>query len=153
MKKSLFAFAFLLFSAQISVAADQARYETAERLMNSMDMQELLETSISQTLDMQLQQQPAMAPFRGVMLEFFRKYMSYESLKPDLVSIYAEAFSVTEMEDMIAFNNSPTGQKAAKLMPQLMIQGGQLGMQKVQFHMQELQQMVAEEMAKQQANQ
>ena len=44
-------------------------------------MEQALEQSISQMLQIQLQQNPALAPYKNIMLQFFKKHMSYENLK------------------------------------------------------------------------
>ena len=99
-------------------------------------------------IDIQLQQNPAIAPFKQVMLDFFSKYMSWESLKDDIAEIYLEEFSIQELKELTAFYKTPTGQKAALRVPQLMSKGGELGMRRVQEHMPELQEMIAKEAEK-----
>lgn len=125
--------------------ADNASKKEAENLLNMMGMKDALETSIEQTLQIQMQQNPALVPFKNVMLQFFQKHMSYESLKPDMVKIYADAFSASELKELIAFYRTPTGKKTIEKMPQLMAQGGQIGAKRVQDNIQELQQLIKEE--------
>jgi len=119
--------------------------EEAEKMVNSMDMQKVLESSIDQLLDAQIQQNPAMAPFKSVMTKFLSKHMSFESLKPDLVAIYAEAFTAQELRDINKFYQTETGRKTIKLMPELMAKGSKLGMERVQKNSAELERMIREE--------
>lgn len=42
-----------------------------------------------------------------------------ESLQEQIYPIYAKHFSIAELEGLIAFNRSPAGQKANRVMPQL----------------------------------
>jgi len=114
-------------------------------MLNVMGMEGALEQSIEQTLNIQLQQNPTLAPFKGVMMKFFRKHMSYETLKPDMVKIYADAFTATELRELITFYSTPTGKKTLEKMPVLMAQGGQIGAKRVQDNIQELQQMIKDE--------
>lgn len=44
---------------------------------------------------------------------------SSESLQKQIYPIYAKYFSVEELEGLLAFNRSPAGQKANRVMPQL----------------------------------
>ena len=77
-----------LFLPSLS-SADAASEKEAEKLLNLIGMEEVFAQSISQMLDVELQHDPALAPYRSVMLEFFSKYMSYESMKPELLKIYS----------------------------------------------------------------
>ncbi len=117
----------------------------AENLLDKMGMQDLLERSTEQMLDLQIQQNAALKPFKHVMLKFLKKHMSYESLKPDMVAIYADAFTESELKELNAFYSTPTGKKTIQKLPELMVKGSQLGALRVQQNMQELQQMIAAE--------
>jgi len=143
--------ALLLISNQ--AFSDTASEVEAENLLNTMQMESLLQNSIAQTLEMQLRQNPSLAPFRDVMLEFLNKHMSYENLKPDFIRIYSEAFTASELRDITAFYQTPTGAKTLRLMPTLMAQGGQIGAQKVNQNMPELQRMIKEKAAQLKNNQ
>ncbi len=133
------------FSFAAITAADKASEGAAEKLLDSMNMEYTLAQSIEQMLNMQLQQNPAMAPYKGVMSQFLKKHMSYDSLKSDMVKLYAEAFSATELNEITAFYKTDVGKKTIKKMPSLMAAGGQIGAQKVQANMPELQAMIQAE--------
>ncbi len=133
-----------LFCAQIS-KADEASKAEAEILLETINMQQILTQSIEQMLELQLQQNPAMAPYKHVMLQFLSKHMSYESLKPQMLAMYADAFTAAELKDINTFYHTETGKKTLSTMPQLMAQGGQIGAQKVQDNIQELQEMIKAE--------
>ena len=145
MKKIAWFFAALiLFTAQFSIADDASQKE-AGKLLDEIGMEKMLEQSIQQMLQVQIQQNPGLAPYKNVMLKFFAKNMSYESLKPEFVKIYAEAFSAKELREINQFYKTPTGKKSVELMPQLMAQGAQIGAARVQSNIGELQQMIADE--------
>jgi hypothetical protein len=114
-------------------------------MLDAMDMQGTLDKVIEVSIDSQVKAQPALEPYRGVLQEFFRKYMSYESLKPRMIEIYAEAFSAQELAEIRAWYASPTGRKALKLMPSLMQKGAEVGQQQVEAHMPELLKMVQDQ--------
>ena len=84
-----------LFISPICLANSDSQKE-AEKLLNTMGMEQAFEQSIDQMLDIQLQQNPALAPYKGVMQEFFSKHMSYDILKPEMLKIYANAFTANE---------------------------------------------------------
>ena len=133
-----------LIIAQLAVASPESERE-AEKLFAAIGMEEALTQSMSQMVDLQLQQNPAMAALlRPVIMEFFQKHMSWESLKPEFLKIYSEAFSARELREINDFYATDTGQKTIKLMPSLMAQGGQIGAARVQANIGELQAMIKE---------
>lgn len=151
--KPILATALLLCST--STWADKAAEQAAAQLLESMNMEVALQQGIEQTLDIQLQQNPNLQPFKATMLQFLNKYMSYDSLKPELIQIYAATFTATELQQINAFYATPIGQKVISKMPQLMAQGGQLGAKRVQDNIAELQQMLqaeAQRLQQQQSN-
>jgi hypothetical protein len=131
---------FLCALTTLPAAADPAAHqEAARQLLAAVNMERMLSQSIEQMLELQIQQNPQLAPFRQTMLDFLDKYMSYESLEEDLVALYAEAFSEAELRDLVAFYETPTGQKTVQLMPTLMSRGAQIGAKRVQDNIGELQ--------------
>jgi hypothetical protein len=104
-----------------------------------------MEQSMSQMLDIQLQQNPALAPYKGVMMEFLNENMSYESLKPELIKMYSEEFTSSELREINAFYLTDVGKKSIEKMPTLMMQGGQLGATRVQENIGDLQAMIQAE--------
>ena len=139
-----------MFMAQLAVA-DAESEKAAESLFVSMKLEEVMVQSMSQMVDLQLQQNPALAPYKPVMLKFMGKYMSWERLKPEFLTIYSEAFTAQELREINDFYVTDTGQKSVQLMPTLMAQGGQIGAALVQENIGELQAMIkaeAERLAK-----
>lgn len=144
---TVFLFAVIMACSQLALADEQSKKE-AEALLDSVGMEVMLEKSIEQMLQVQLQQNPALMPYKDVMRKFLAKNMSYESLKPDFINLYAEAFTAKELRNINAFYKTPTGKKAIALMPQLMGKGAQIGAARVQNNIGELQQMIQEESKK-----
>jgi hypothetical protein len=125
--------------------ADAASEKEAEKLLDMVGTQAVMEQSMSQMLDIQLQQNPALAPYKGVMMEFLNENMSYESLKPELIKMYSEAFTSSELREINAFYLTDVGKKSIEKMPKLMMQGGQLGATRVQENINDLQAMIQAE--------
>lgn len=136
--------AAIISSAPFSYS-DKAAEEQAEKLLNTMDMEAALQQAISQMLDLQLQQNPNLSPYRGVMMQFFKKHMSYESLKPEVIEIYIEAFNAKELKKINDFYSTDIGKKTLQKMPVLMAKGGELGMRRVQENAEELRMMIQKE--------
>ncbi len=131
--------------SSLAVAGEDTHRQAAEKLLYTAGMEKALEQSIEQMLNIQLQQKPSLAPYKEVMLRFLKKHMGFESLKEDIVAIYIEEFTEKELNEIIAFYETPTGRKTIKKMPKLMAKGAQLGVSRVQQNIGELQQMIKAE--------
>ena len=150
MIKAIFAAVLVGCVSTLSAAESGTHQKAAEQTLSLMDMETVLKKSVDEMMKAQIQANPTIAPFEGVMRQFFAKHMSWDSLKADLVKVYMEEFSEQELKDLNAFYQTPTGKKAVQSMPTLMSKGSQIGTQKVQQHMPELQAAIAEEAKKQQ---
>lgn len=133
----------LIFTSPLSFADKAAEIE-AEKLLGIMNMESFMEQSMNQMLELQFQQDPKMKPYKSVMIEFFKKYMSWESLKPEYVRIYVKEFTASELREMNAFYSTETGQKAIQKMPDLFAQGAKIGASRVQNNAAELRTMIKE---------
>ncbi|MGF1736845.1 DUF2059 domain-containing protein [Photobacterium satsumensis] len=100
-------------------------------LIETMNLDSLMSESVDQLLAMQLQTQPQLQPFEHTIREFFNTYMSGESLRDDFVQLYMDAYTQDELEEMIAFLQTPTGQKSLKLSPLLMRKGVEIGQKRM----------------------
>jgi hypothetical protein len=128
------------FLQPATIRADEASHRKAvESLFALMEMESLLSQSIDQMLAMQVQQNPALAPYQAQMKAFLGKYMSWASLKEDMAKIYMAEFSESELNELTKFYQTPVGKKAVRKMPALMAKGAEMGQKRVQDHLPELQ--------------
>jgi len=137
-------FAGLLAISTITFA-NSASEKEAEKLLSTMGMEKAMTESMSQMVDIQLQQNPTLAPFKSVMMKFFKKHMNWNSLKPEFVQIYSAAFTASELREINAFYATDIGKKTIEKMPTLMGQGAQIGAASIQKNIGELQAMIKEE--------
>jgi hypothetical protein len=144
LKAALFAAALMTGSLALA-APDAESMKQAEQLLRVIGMEETLAQATAQMVDAQTQQNPALAPFKTVMLEFFSRYMSFDSLKPEMVKAYADAFTAGELKELNAFYGSAVGKKAVTQMPAIMAQVAQIGTTRVQANIAELQSMIEAE--------
>jgi len=144
-KSITLAIAVIFMSLSTSSADEDSHKKTAEKLLTQIGTDRILAQSIENTLNAQIQQQPSLAPYKEVMLNFFEKHMGFESLKDDLIAIYVEAFTEEELNDIMAFYETPTGRKTLEKLPELSAKGAQLGQSRVQQNIQELQEMIMAE--------
>lgn len=155
MRKIIFLLTLLLlltFTSLLSAAPNNNGIATAKKLFTVMNLSENYKDTIKKGVEFQIRANPQLAPFRNVMLKFFSKYMGWDSIKDDLAKLYSDSFTVDEMNKLIKFYKTPVGQKAIKLIPSLYEKGGMIGQKKIQAHISELQQMIAEEAKKLQKN-
>lgn len=145
MKTIRIVFLLSLMSVCSTAFPSQTSEREAEKLLDTMGLETAMAQSMSQIIDLQLEQNPALSPYKPVMIQFFSQYMSWESLKPDFVRIYSQAFTVSELRDLNAFYATDTGRKTIEMMPSLLAQGGQIGAARVQENMGELQAMIKAE--------
>lgn len=124
------------------VAQTPTQTESAAELLEVMKMDDAIRDATMMSVEMQVEVNPALAPFRDVMSEFVDKYLTWQAMKPDLIQLYAESFSEQELRELIAFYKTPTGQKTIALLPDLTRKGAEIGARLMERHGQELQQMI-----------
>ncbi len=128
-------------SGKMEATHDGARKE-AERLLDTIDAEGLFEKSINQMIDVQLKQDPKLTPYRRILLGFIEKYMSYQSLKPDFIKMYTDAFTESDLREINRFYATPVGRKVLRKTPEFMKMGSEIGAKRLQQHIHELQQMI-----------
>jgi uncharacterized protein len=145
MRTLLLVLTSLVLLGAASARADEASHRKAVlELFQQMDMAKVMNAGIDASLKAQIQANPGLARFEAKMRAFLAKYMSWESMRDDYTALYMKAFSEDELKQLIAFYKTPVGRKALHELPSLMQQGAQLGMDRVQAHMGELQAMLQE---------
>ena len=141
----------LVFFCMVSINAEEKRDPSVVyEFFDVMNMSTTYQETIEKMLDVQIKQNPNIAPLKDTMLQFFNKYMGWEGMKKDFAKIYMDNFTDSEMKELIAFYKTPTGKKAAILVPALTAQGAALGQKRVQENMHELQRMIKAKMAESQ---
>lgn len=128
--------------APAAAAQSHAQKESAAELLEVMKMDVAVRDATMMSVEMQVEANPALAPFRDVMSEFVDKYLTWQAMKPDLIQLYAESFSEPELRELIAFYRTPTGQKTIALLPELTRKGAEIGARLMELHAQELQEMI-----------
>ncbi|TGE10537.1 DUF2059 domain-containing protein [Hymenobacter fodinae] len=125
--------------------------KAAEELLAVTGSEKNMTEMTSRMLDVQLEQRPEMKAVEPEMRAFLTKYMSWQSMKEDLVQLYAQEFTEKELKELNKFYQTPTGRKTIQKMPMLMQAGMEIGQRRVQEHLPELQKAIADKMQSQQA--
>ena len=107
--------------------ADNTHEEAAVQLLESMNARSTALAATNTMADMMIAQNPMLAPYRSVLNEWAEQVFVWENFERKFVKIYTEAFSESEIRDMIRFYETPTGKKFVRLQPDLMHKGAQIG--------------------------
>jgi hypothetical protein len=143
---TLLALTFLLAAGAQAQQPSASHAQAVEELFQAMNMSNILDQSIDVMLKAQIEANPQLKQLEGVMREFMTKYLSWESVKPGMLQLYAEAFTEPELRELSAFYRTPLGQKTVTKMPELFQKGAALGQKAVQDHLPELQEAIAKKM-------
>jgi hypothetical protein len=139
---SLIVGCLLATQAFAAASAPPANLQAASELLQVMGARQASEAGTQAMIDNLLNSQPMMQPFRDVFTQWAAKYLAWQQLEPQMAALYANAFTKAELEELIRFYKSPTGSKAARVMPDLTKQAMVIGSAIAQQHLPELQQMI-----------
>lgn len=128
---------FLLLACTLAPAAfgqEEREPTVAERLLKLMRFEqtgfEAAKAAFRPFVDQFRQQglpEAALKEIEAAADAYFHQLMSDPELKKDILKLYEETFSEAELEEMLAFYQTPTGQKALLEMPKIMASGMALG--------------------------
>ena len=144
-------------------AEDKPKRALAEQLLGAMEMQKTIEKSfemVKQMMPAQLKQmgvsadassEKAQSTMQKAM-DLVMKEMSWDKLKDDYISIYAETFTEGELKGLVNFYKSPIGQKFIEKQPELIEKSMQISQKQMVELMPKIQEL-AREMREQEAAQ
>lgn len=133
----------LFFPAAARCAeATPSQRQAARELLLLAGTAQAMNAAAEAMVDAQAKANPAMEPYRDVMLTWMRKYVTYEALEPKLIDLYTESFTEAELRELIAFYKTPVGHKALEKLPELMQEGALMGTELAQQHTDELRTML-----------
>lgn len=135
-------------SATSVAAPDSSHLQAVREFCDVVGIERQMTSGADVMIDAQVKANPAIAPYRDVLVEWSHKYLTWEAIGPEITKLYLEAFSEPEMREITAFYRTPTGQKSLTLLPQLMQKGAAIGSALGQRHTPELLQMIKEKDAK-----
>ncbi|WP_245688561.1 DUF2059 domain-containing protein [Vibrio sonorensis] len=123
------------------------RTEAAAKLFVVMDMDKqiaggfeaMLPTVNQVATNLQLDAQET-EELKSIYRDWFFKDIDQENLKNQIVDLYADTFTLDELQNITEFFQTPTGKKLAAKSPELAKLGAQFGMEAAQAKQQELMQ-------------
>ncbi|MFQ5701670.1 MAG: DUF2059 domain-containing protein [Acidobacteriota bacterium] len=116
--------------------------QAALELLRTMGVDRTILAGADTMIDLQLKQNPILVPYRDVLEEWIRKYLNWETVGPEFVDLYVNAFSEVELLEMSQFYRTPTGRKVLEMMPVLMKKGAAIGLAIAREHSAELDEMI-----------
>lgn len=122
--------------------------KAAEDFLVAMQTPEQLQEGITSMVDLMLQAQPMMGPYRQTIKDFYMKYLSWPALKDDYIDITADLLSEAELNEITAFFETPVGKTFIEKQPEMFQRTSELGFEMMQEHQQELMDILEEEAAK-----
>ena len=144
------AFAIVVVTAILFIAAgysSKSRREAAAELLMVSHLEETLLEGSANKVDDMIQQNPALASYRDVLVKWGEKVFTRETIAVRLAALFSELFTESELREMAAFYKSPTGQKVTALTPEVMRRCALIGAEVAQEHKLELEQMIRERSA------
>lgn len=130
--------------------ADEASHlKAAEQLLVESGTQQSLEKMSEQMSSAMAKSTPPR--YMALIDAFYKKHFGWENIKADTAKIFVKNFTEEELNDMIAFYQSPTGKKSVTLMPKLLEEGVTMTQKRVAEHLPELQAQLAAERQKEEA--
>ena len=145
-----------LIQAAEGTPIDPVRQQKAHDLMEVIHMRAQMQETASRIFTQQLgmfgQDMPAEfhSAFTAALTEvetLLNKELNYEALEAESTTAYAEAFTSEELDQLIAFSRTPTGQKLASATPTLSSRISSASMQQVQSLMPRIQQIMTRHMS------
>lgn len=132
--------ALIMGTPVLSPGQEPARRALAEQLLEYMNVREAIEKSfemVKRMVPAQLQStrrasedpaaQAALTNQINEVMALVSAELSWEKLKPDYVTLYADTFSEEELRGLIDFYKSPAGQAFSRKQPELMRRSMELG--------------------------
>lgn len=119
-----------------------ARVSAARELLDAMQIGPTMFAGATSMIELQVKQNPELAPYRDVMLEWVGKYLTADAAIPELAVIYANTFTESELQELTTFYRTPTGQKMVAHQPELTQQAAALGQKIALAHKADLEAMV-----------
>jgi len=127
-----------------SPADTDSHRQAVVKLLELTHMQQKIEISVNNVLTLQLRQSPELREHEDLLTKFLEKNIGWTGMKDNLITMYMEAFTEQELNEINAFYSTPGGQKLIQRLPELIQQRDRLAMQRMQENVGELQQAIAD---------
>ena len=144
MRRTLVLLGFAVALSTPAAAQETARtiapshMAAARELMGVVNAQQVAATAVEVMLEQQIETDPAMAPYRGAMLEWAREVFASDEARDAFSRLYAEEFSEEDLRALTAFYRTPLGKRLAESQGPLARRGGEVGRRLAESHQADL---------------
>jgi uncharacterized protein len=140
-------------SARADEASKRAKAEQLFTLLHMDRMMDQLLAAVKNQMQQMVQTMPGgddatpeqkkqIADFQQRVLNLVNDKLGWKALEPDFINLYASTYTEDELDGILAFYKSPTGQKMIAKTPELTAKSTELTQQKMREVQPELNQMV-----------
>ena len=84
----------------------------AKELLAFLKAKERMQLAVQQIVAIQVQRDPRLGQHQDEIRAYVGKYLSWESLEPEIVDQYKKLFTAVELKEILDFYQSETGRKA-----------------------------------------
>lgn len=95
--------------------------KAAEDLINAMDIEATLKKTSQQIQALMIQKDPCLAPVQSAMQEFFDEVLDPKVIRKELIALYTNTFSESELTEILKFYLTPVGKKYNENLPMIAI--------------------------------
>ena len=110
----------------------------ARQLVAAVHMIDAASVGMQVALDEQVRTHPMLAPYRGALMQWATELLSSEEAQNGFARLYAEEFTEDELRQILAFYQSPVGQKLASRQANLGRRGAEFGRTLAEEHQADL---------------
>ncbi|HEX2222721.1 MAG TPA: DUF2059 domain-containing protein [Thermoanaerobaculia bacterium] len=125
-----------------SEEAQSSHKKAALELIAITEMESSLAAQAEAMVNLQVEQNPLIEPYRDVLLKWIKKTLTWEAMAPQMTQLFMDTFTEAELRDLIAFYRTPTGKKALTQLPVLFEQGAKIGQELAEKNEAELEAMI-----------
>lgn len=140
-------FLALTIASPFLLTAGEAERKASNELLDVTHFEQVIGDSLNASIQMMKEMNPDMEKHEVTVRNFFDKCMDVKSLRKEMVDMYSEVFTASELNDIVAFYKTTTGQKAMEKLPEIMQKSMQVAQVRVMKNMGELQALLEKEMA------
>nr|WP_286670525.1 DUF2059 domain-containing protein [Fodinibius salsisoli] len=83
-----------------------------------------------------------LATYKEELQNFYKKYLSWKKIGDDIKKVYFDNYTQKELNMLVGFYRTDSGQNIAKKMPEIFRQSAEVGRKEAMKHQGELQQMI-----------
>lgn len=99
---------------------------------------EVAAAGVNVSIDEQVRANPALEPFRTTMKQWGIELFNTDEAKNAFAEVYAATFTESELRQLIAFYQTPLGEKVAASQATLAVRGAEIGRNLAQAHQADL---------------